>query len=146
MKRWTFLALLLSLVEAHTVLAGSVEDLKRLQGTWLLVAGEKDGKKGEGPDFQSVVDRFRLTIEGDRYHSEATPGTDAARGTVRLDASKTPKHITMIREDAKQTKGIYEFHGGTLRLCMGQPGHERPEAFKTEPNQQAVLLILKRAP
>ncbi len=141
------MARLLCAMFALTVLvyhaAGSDEDdIRTLQGTWVVVSGEKGGKKGEGPDFETFAVKFRLTIDGNQYQSSG-PGSEDASGTIRVDSSRSPKKITFTRTDGTQTKGIYEFQDGMLRLNSGRPGDPRPAAFKTE-GGAAIFLVLKK--
>ncbi|MFO0964881.1 MAG: hypothetical protein U0793_04730 [Gemmataceae bacterium] len=44
------------------------------------------------------------------------------------------------------TKAIFEQRGATLRYCVGAPGKDRPDEFRTEPGDERTLVILRRAP
>jgi hypothetical protein len=42
-------------------------------------------------------------------------------------------------------KGIYNFDGATLQLCLGAPGGERPTGFQTSRGDGWTFVTLKRA-
>jgi uncharacterized protein (TIGR03067 family) len=68
-----------------------------------------------------VVRRARRERSGNRsyrYRSSG-PGSEDANGTVEVDPSKSPKEITLTREDGKQTKGIYERRTGSSSCVRG---------------------------
>jgi uncharacterized protein (TIGR03067 family) len=141
MVRWLSAMVVLGFVIPQARAGG--EDVKRLQGTWVVVSGEKGGKKGAGADFETFAAKFRLTITGTKFRSSG-PGSDDAGGTFQVDSAKKPKEITFTRDDGKQTKGVYEFRDGLLRLCSGRPGDPRPKGFQTEEGSPAILLVLKQ--
>jgi len=141
-QRFLF-AVAFGLVAGPTWAGTDADDLKQLQGTWVVVAAERGGKKAEGPDYEKFAAGFRLVIEGDMFRAVG-PGSDDSAGTVRVDTSGTPKEITFTRKDGKQTRGVYELRDGTLRLCSGSAGDPRPKEFKTAPGDTAILLTLKK--
>src|SRR3954451_15948043 len=72
------------------IIAGDppVSDLDRLQGTWVLVAMEREGEPVPAEDLKdgnAVYEQNRITLrEGERVRR---------RGIVTLDASRRPKAI-----------------------------------------------------
>ena len=66
----------------------SDDDLKKLQGTWMVVTGSNNGD-----DFAAGG---KFGVEGNKYKiqrkdgSEAGAGLLGSNGTVKLDASKSP--------------------------------------------------------
>ena len=113
-------------------------DQQRMVGTWIVVDGKSKGQK--------------WWIGEDRIHPN--PNRDAYRNYgfaiiiqwfYRLDASKTPKQIDMTFQWSANnrtfSKGIYALEGDELRLCLGEQGKDRPEAF---PNPGAGAVIILR--
>ncbi len=118
-------------------------DLQKLQGTWLLVAMEKDGEDVPAEDFKdwkSVYEEDRLTLlDGDKVRR---------RGIVTLEPSRKIKAINTWDQDgpyADQTvPGIYELDGDTLKLCFAHPGEERPKEFTTKSGTGFLFCVYKR--
>jgi uncharacterized protein (TIGR03067 family) len=119
------------------------QELKRLQGTWMLVGRESKGEKVPEGKVQAM--KGRLTVNGDKFtfKIEDTNFT----GTVTLDPSKSPKHLDVSFVGANGEKGkvvgIYELQGDTLRECFDPK--ERPTQFKTQPGSDQVLQTFRRA-
>jgi uncharacterized protein (TIGR03067 family) len=118
-------------------------DLAKLQGTWLLVAMEKDGENVPAEDFKdwkSVYKEDRLTLlVGDKVRR---------RGIVTLESSRKIKAINTWDQDgpyADQTvPGIYELEGDTLKLCFAHPGEERPKEFTTKSGTGFLFCVYTR--
>src|SRR6478752_1969735 len=85
------------------------EEMKKLQGTWVRIYVDVDGKKTEDGD-KAPGKAITLTIKGDKYGDE----------TFQLDPTKTPKHINVTTVDAKgkaiTLPGIYELKGDILKV------------------------------
>jgi uncharacterized protein (TIGR03067 family) len=118
-------------------------DLEKLQGTWLLVAMEREGENVPAEDFKdwkSVYEENRLTLlDGDRVRR---------RGIVTLEPSRKIKAINTWDQDgpyADQTvPGIYELEADTLKLCFARPGEERPKEFTTKSGTGFLYCVYKR--
>jgi uncharacterized protein (TIGR03067 family) len=119
------------------------KDLDKLQGEWVMVALEVDGKAVPEDKLKGTV----LTIKGDKY---ITTVKDAKHEvTITLDPSKDPKHIDMAFPDGpnapKIGKGIYKIDGDTFVLCRSQSTENpRPTEFGTWPNTGYFLVTWKR--
>jgi len=114
-------------------------DKDAIQGTWLVVAVEKEGKKAEvTKDMEST-----LTFSGDKatFKSEKTD----KEGAFKIDAAKKPKEIDLTnpKSDAKQMiKGIYELDAETLKIAFPTRNDGgRPAGFD---GKEIVILTLKR--
>ena len=55
--------------------------------------------------------------------------------------------INLVDDEGNITRGIYEFEGDTMRLCLQNPDtNERPIAFESTPKSKTTLLTLKVVP
>ncbi|MCX5873140.1 MAG: TIGR03067 domain-containing protein [Deltaproteobacteria bacterium] len=89
------------------------KELNKLQGTWVMVSGEWDGKKVA----DEHVSRSKLIYEGNQgkltapHQSKETIAFDI----VKIDPTKNPKEMHIIRKNGpnagKTIIGIYEFDG-----------------------------------
>ena len=117
------------------------KDEEKLQGTWIVVSGERDGMKlpdDKIKDLKVVIKDDTLTV-GDE------------KTTFKLDAKKKPKTIDLVPIKKDGTKedmvpGIYEIDGDDLKMCWAKGGKEadRPTEFATKKDSRNVLFILKR--
>jgi uncharacterized protein (TIGR03067 family) len=121
------------------------KDADQLQGTWDVVSLEVGGQKAPADGLE----RFRLTIKGDKMSHKAADDGQTEETTFVLDPTKKPKTIDMTLKkggDAgKIILGIYAIEGDTLKLCMNQPSLERPKDFASKAETRVALVILKRA-
>lgn len=112
-------------------------DREKLQGTWVFVAFERDGKKMEHGPSKVIFDGDKMTWK-DEFKSFAK--------TFRLDPGHTPKRIDFksISEETKglPAYGIYEWEADMLKLCMDS--NQRPTTFETKRGTDSVLWVLKR--
>jgi RNA polymerase sigma-70 factor (ECF subfamily) len=114
--------------------AGEADDRRAIQGDWVAVAGEVDGRLLSATE----VARLKLNI-GAEIISEGTTA-----GTYQLDPTRQPKWID-TRVMGQNTRGIYALAGGTLIVCQGT-GHdkERPTTFTGRAGSQQGLMIFRR--
>jgi uncharacterized protein (TIGR03067 family) len=118
-------------------------DQDRLQGRWLLIDGEGEGKK------QPLDDPFLWAFTGSTWEQfDVGDNVAAAVGPFTLDESQTPRTITIdVRPSdplgqGMQIQGVYELDGDTLRVCYGSG--VRPTALKTAPGEKFALITLRR--
>ncbi len=120
------------------------EEMKKLQGTWIRIYMEADGKKSEDGK-KELGKAITLTINGDKYDGE----------TFKLDPAKNPKHINMSTVDDKgkaiTLPGIYELKGEVLKLCFPFPFEgkfdkigKHPTEFGSKPGGNDVLEVYQR--
>ena len=134
-------ALVPSIVAATDDATKVKAELKKLQGTWVIVSGEKGGEKKEGNGEE------RLKIEGEMF-SMVHDGKVEQSGTIKLDPSKNPMEIDLQFQDGKDAGksalGIYAWDGEGLKLCTRGPGAgTRPMDFTSDPEDR-LLIIFKR--
>src|SRR5581483_4019740 len=109
------------------------EELKKLEGTWLLVSAEEDGQKmpDNGVKIKAVVKGDKLTLHF---------GEQTLEGTISVDPSKKPKEIdTVTTADKKKSLGIYDLDGDTLKICVGKS--ERPKEFDAKKGSGNGLYV-----
>jgi uncharacterized protein (TIGR03067 family) len=120
------------------------KDLKQMEGTWAVVLEEISGQKT--PEESKKVD-VKLTVKDGKY-TVLFGDKQAATGTIKLDAGKTPRQIDAIAADGqfkdKAMPGIYEVKGDTMRVCFAQPGKDRPTEFHTKEGSGHMLFSYKR--
>jgi uncharacterized protein (TIGR03067 family) len=120
-----------------------VTDRERLQGAWVAVSGEFQGRPLTADQFQ----RMSLVFTGGSARITMPNGSEG-EGTFKLDPTQTPKEIDVIRgDDHLGMLGIYALDGDRLRVCMGDPGEPRPKGFESTPgpNSKRLLATLRRA-
>jgi uncharacterized protein (TIGR03067 family) len=119
-------------------------DKEKLQGTWLVVETEFEGKTHRGNGLKLVFQGDKVSIRAKR------PGEtiEEMKGTFRLVPGKKPKALDLtLNQKGKalgEVLGIYELDGETLRLCLDKVGAKRPTEFKTKAKTQITVLVLQR--
>jgi uncharacterized protein (TIGR03067 family) len=106
------------------------KDLAKLQGTWSLVSGERDGKTVSEEEAKNTV----ITISGsDFVFPDLSKIGTSAKGTIKLDPTKNPKWIdSTSSKDGVKSLGIYEFVENGYRVCFAEPGKDRPKEFSAK--------------
>ena len=119
------------------VVANPVEDeVKKLEGTWVVVSATLDGKPIESEERAREVSfaGYKLVIKTEAGKEE--------KWTFKIDPTKKPKTLDVTPEvkatPAKVGSAIYELDGDRLKICIDDP---RPKEF-TDTDQP--LLIFKR--
>ncbi len=122
------------------------KDLQKLQGSWRLTSGEKDGKKLADED----VKKSHITWKGQSATLE-TPHQSSKKitATVTLDPTKSPRHMDWTRKAGpnagKPMHAIYEFTGpDEYRVCFDPSGKERPKEFRTKSGSGHIMHVWKR--
>ncbi len=120
------------------------DDLKVLQGLWLVVALEGDGMnapadvvKGMRCEFKDAEARF--ADPGEELHDKTT---------VKLDCSKSPMEIDLTSLEGimkgKTRKGIFKIEDGQLILCVGETHTSpRPTDFTTKADSHRCMLTFE---
>src|ERR1700677_3786172 len=115
------------------------EELKKMEGTWLLVSGEDNGQKMP----EDMLKTIKAVIKGDKLSIYF--GDKALEGTLSVDPSKKPKTMdTVMASDKKTTSlAIYELDGDNFKICVGTKG-ERPKEFTGKKDSGCSLYVYKR--
>jgi uncharacterized protein (TIGR03067 family) len=127
--------------KGHTV----KEELKKLQGQWVLVFVEVNGEVYSEKET-------KLTVKGHDFTMRV--GSWSLGATFTLDPTKKPKRFDVRWGEDSQAKedktlGIYEFDGGKLKVCCTLAGGDRPKEFSTKKGgrgeKTTLLMVFKRA-
>ena len=142
MKRYALLALAAGLLVAAAP-DDAKNDLKKLDGTWVLASGENDGKKISADTLKTG----QLTIDGDKHTVKV--GDTTYKGTHKLDPTAKPKTIDITPTNGdnkgKTSLGIYDLDGDTLKICWAPAGKDRPTEFKSADGSGVFLAVHKKA-
>lgn len=139
MKRYALLAL----VAGFLVAADDPKDeLKKLEGNWTMVSGEKDGKNVA----EQTIKTAKIVFNGDQH--DVKVGDDIFKGTHKIDLSKKPKAIDATDTEGpfkgKTVYGIYELDGDTFKVCFAKPGEDRPKEFSSKSGTGHILHVWKK--
>jgi uncharacterized protein (TIGR03067 family) len=147
-------ALLLAVLIPAAALGGQdiEKDLDKLQGTWVLMAMEKNGNAA--PEF--VLGKLTVTFKGDTMAMDGplltVKGKEAVKPefTIKLDPSKKPKAIDATplngKFEGKTVLGIYQLEGDELKMCLPKQGDkERPSDFKSPEGSDLAFMTFKRS-
>ena len=123
------------------------KELQKLQGTWVMVSGEMDGKKAA----DEHVSKSKIIYEGNKIQlvvPNQTPETIVAE-IVKIDPTKNPKEIHFIRKNGpnagKTLIGIYEFEGdGQYKFAFDPAGAVTLKEFVTKEGTGHVRNTWKR--
>jgi uncharacterized protein (TIGR03067 family) len=88
----------------------------------------------------------KIVLKGGAFETVSMGAT--YKGTVAIDPTTTPKTLDLTftegPEKGDTCPGIYEFDGGTWKICLAVGRTERPTAFATKAGSGLVLETLKR--
>jgi uncharacterized protein (TIGR03067 family) len=119
------------------------KDLQQMQGDWAAASGVRDGAKVADDEIQVIFS----TIKG----NEATLYLfDKAwmEQTFTIDATKKPKTIEMTSimgpEKGKPMLGVYEIDKNTFKVCLAEPGKDRPMDFAAKAGSGHMLTVWER--
>lgn len=122
--------------------AGDDKELKKLEGVYILVSGELDGK----PISEEAKKTALLTIKGNEH--SVVVGKEVIKGTHKLDASKTPHEIDATDTEGpykdKAARGIYKIKGDEFTVCFAAPGKDRPKEFSTKSGAHLLHVWKKK--
>jgi uncharacterized protein (TIGR03067 family) len=131
-------ALACALLLAGPLAANDKDELKKLEGTWLLISAEANGEQIPKEALKGQT----TTLKGETF-TIRTPGVPPARGKFKIDPSKSPKQFDWAEEGTKVALiAIYELRGDTLRICSTRAGGKRPTTFSTKGGTAKQVLAL----
>jgi uncharacterized protein (TIGR03067 family) len=145
MRSWLFAWLFLALWLAGISLADEKgDDLKRIQGTWVVDPATFAEVKDEEARKETLKasKAVQIIFEGAAFTIKHPPANEE-KGLFRLDPAKKPKQIDM----SDGVKGVYELVEDTLKLCWDQQAktNGRPTKFSLRQEKDSVhYFVLKR--
>lgn len=122
-------------------------ELDKLQGTWVLVSGERDGEKLS----DDHVKNSKMTYKGNQ--GEITSPHQHAETIffeiAKLDPDKSPKEFHFVRKSGpnagKTIVGIYEFDGNDqYKFAFDPAGVTTPKDFTTKEGSGFISHAWKR--
>jgi uncharacterized protein (TIGR03067 family) len=114
-------------------------DTEKLQGTWVVMALERDGQAMPKAKLASL--HIKVIFRGDNVTFEYPDRAES--GTYKLETTQTTRTMDVTTE-LDTSKGIYRLEGDNLKICGVPSGAERPTEFTTKPGTKQVLFVLKR--
>jgi uncharacterized protein (TIGR03067 family) len=122
------------------------QEMKRLQGTWQLVAMTTDGTPSQAAQLQGCT----MTFGANNTWAFRGFGTGVQGGTFKVDPTKRPKTadfvITQGPFKGKTCPEIYQLTGETLTFCYPHPGRigARPAKFASTAGSWHILAVYQR--
>ncbi len=123
-------------------------ELNKLQGTWVMVSGERDGKK----IADEYVSKNKIIFQGN--HGQITSPHQSNEtilfDIVKIDPTKNPKEMHFIRKNGpsagKTIIAVYEFDGNDhYKFAFDPTGVTTPKEFATKEGTGHLLHAWKRA-
>jgi uncharacterized protein (TIGR03067 family) len=123
------------------------EELKKFQGTWVMISAEMDGRKVE----DTHVKLSRITVVGDRVELIAPhQHKDTIFATiVKMDETKNPKEMQWVRSSGPNAGttmvAIYDFEDpDKYKICFDPAGLAAPKKFGTKAGSGHIWQTWKR--
>ena len=122
-------------------------ELNKLQGTWVMVSGERDGKK----IADEYVSKNKIIFQGN--HGQITSPHQSNEtilfDIVKIDPTKNPKEMHFIRKNGpsagKTIVAVYEFDGNDqYKFSFDPTGVTTPKEFATKEGTGHLLHTWKR--
>jgi uncharacterized protein (TIGR03067 family) len=115
------------------------KETESLDGEWIVISEEVFGNKTP----EQEISKMRITFKDGKI--TATLDKETHTATFKVDADKKPTEIDITHQDGadagRTERGIYEFTGDTLRLCVNENATDRPKEFSSK---NGTVMVLKR--
>jgi len=115
-------------------------EASKLQGTYTIVSGKRDGEDLPKKDFAHSV----VVIEKGKIYGHDKEKKEFFGATYTLDTSSKPWKISMVSTSPKKgekAEGVVELHGDKVRIAYALPGGETPKTFEAGKKQQSFVLV-----
>ncbi|HYH65522.1 MAG TPA: TIGR03067 domain-containing protein [Urbifossiella sp.] len=123
--------------------AQPADELKGAAGKWTVTKATLGGK-----DFTKAFKGVELVLAADGAYT-LTVGGESDKGTVKVDAAKTPKEMDIIGMEGpnagKTFRTIYKHDGNAMTVCYELGDGPRPTAFESKAGTKVFLAVYKRA-
>jgi uncharacterized protein (TIGR03067 family) len=139
MKRSILVALVVGLVVGARAPDRGKKGVKELEGTWVVVSFTDNGKENDKARGVQVLIRGK-TVKADTKDGELkwTFTADPKKKTIDLTPAVGPNQD-------ETSKGTYSVKGDELKICLAQPGADRPKDLTSKKDSGQTLIVLKRA-
>jgi uncharacterized protein (TIGR03067 family) len=119
----------------------TAKEQKRLQGTWIFISVESEGKSQDRfKDAKAVVKGDHVTVTLAKFGRFTR--------TFKLSTDTTPCCVDFLSEDGKgdASEGIYELKDNRLKLLVSIRNgvKERPTAFADKGKSGHIYYVLER--
>src|ERR1043166_4557326 len=105
------------------------KDLDKLKGTWVLVAGKRDGKKFT----EEQVKKTKLFIQGDTFRIPESSVATSEDGTINIDPNNKPKQMNDTTgrgpHTGKAWQAIYDLGADHYEVCIVASAKDRQREF-----------------
>ena len=117
----------------------TLEALNTIQGTWVVRAGERGGKRS------NAMKGARFVIGGDSFLFQPATG-DSAKGKIVVRADISPHQIDFLLPSGELWQGIFSTTADSFRLTYVKAADrvERPKAFATTASSPSTLVLMRR--
>jgi uncharacterized protein (TIGR03067 family) len=120
------------------------QDFKRYEGTWRAVSLVINGEAARPEDARNIT----VVNQADGTWIVRHLDQEISRGSHVIDPTKSPKTIDITANEGEGVGatylGIYELGANTRRLCLAEPGRERPLEFSSTVGNQNTLIEFER--
>jgi uncharacterized protein (TIGR03067 family) len=146
MNRCWFLSLAACLVALAPALADDKDKEKadegkikeKLLGTWKFVEGERGG---EAPP-EDFARSFKLEFKKEGKFTVTLPNTEL-EGDFVIDVKPKLWEIEFKLQEGDR-KAIFKLDGEKLKLCVSEPGGERPTEFASKEGSLNMYFVMER--
>jgi uncharacterized protein (TIGR03067 family) len=115
-------------------------ELKKLQGTWIVTASERNGKA------DNAIKGGTLTLSGHAFALHTAAGNDL-QGEFTINPSASPRQIDFVHADGTVWQAIYAVDHDVFKLnYVDASGRDpRPTIFATSADSQAAIVVMRKS-
>jgi uncharacterized protein (TIGR03067 family) len=138
------------MISAQALEPARAEELRiereSLQGTWVVVAAEQQGRPVPPEEFARGYANLRWSFQGDQVICDW--GDVRVEANYRLGPGQAPKALDLTPttglERGRRVQGIYDLQQGLLRVCLNGGEGKRPAQFSFTVDSRWTVLTLQR--
>lgn len=129
-----------SMGAAITAQTPHADELRKIEGGWIVVAAEQRGRPFE------VIRGGGLVIEGTAFSLKTAAGNEF-KGQIRVDPTKSPKQLDFVHDkEGLVWEAIYTVSDEAFRLNYVEAGgaDKRPTLFATSTDTAGTVIVMNR--
>jgi uncharacterized protein (TIGR03067 family) len=118
-------------------------DAAKMEGTWTITAGMKNGEKAEVDKYKDAVE-----ITKDKITLKTPDGSFVFKYTVDAKASPASVELEIVEPDmfkGSKATGIVKLDGDTLTLCYPAMGGDKPKDFDAKKDSGNYSFTMTKA-